>query len=186
MNFPSIETERLILGKIETKDISNIILYANNSDISDNILNVPNPFTKEDAISLVNRQVQGYEDKTAYVFGIFLKEFGEFTGIVSLHLDKISNKAEMGYWIGVPFRNKGIATASVQEVLAFGFNTLKLNKIFATHFTDNISSGKVLINAGMIKEAVLKEHYLKNGLYKDVVQYRLTKHEYHEINDVDR
>lgn len=185
MNFPSIETKKLIFGKIETNDISNIILYANNIDIADNILNVPNPFTKEDAISLVNRQIHGHENNTAYVFGIFLKEFREFTGIISLHLDNMSNKAEMGYWIGKPFRNKGIATASVKEILAFGFNTLKRNKIFATHFTDNISSGKVLVHAGMIKEAVLKEHYLKNGMYKDVVQYRLTRQEYHESNDVN-
>jgi [ribosomal protein S5]-alanine N-acetyltransferase len=182
MNFPIIETDSLILGKIETKDISNIILYANNSDITDNILNVPNPFTKEDAISLVNRQIQGYETQTAYVFAIFLKEFSEFTGIISLHPDKMSNKAEMGYWIGEPFRNKGIATAAVKEILAYGFGSLGLNKIFANHFTDNISSGKVLIHAGMLKEAVLKEHYLKNGLYKDVVQYRLTRQEYFTSN----
>ena len=182
MNFPSIETEKLILGKIETKDISNIILYANNSDIANNILNVPNPFTKEDAISLVNRHIQGYENKAAYIFGIFLKEFREFTGIISLHPDNMSNKAEMGFWIGEPFRNKGIATSSVKKILSFGFSTLKLNKIFATHFTDNISSGKVLMQAGMIQEALLKEHYLKNGVYKDVLQYRLTAQEYFALH----
>jgi RimJ/RimL family protein N-acetyltransferase len=39
-----------------------------------------------------------------------------------------------------------------------------------------------MLNNKMIREGELKEHYRINEVYRNVVQYRLTKQEYEEQN----
>ena len=99
-------------------------------------------------------------------------------GQIGLHIDKENNKAEIGYWITEPFWGKGLASEANNSILKFGFEELKINKIYATYFINNPASGKVLINSKMIKEADLKDHYKKGKEYQTVFQYRLTLKEY--------
>ncbi len=73
-----------------------------------------------------------------------------------------------------------MATEAVKIILNYGFNTLQLNKIIATHLVENLASGHVMIKNNMKKEGELKEHTKKNGIYHSLVQYRLTKSEYIE------
>jgi len=97
-------------------------------------------------------------------------------------INKENNRAEFGYWVGEPFWGQGIATEAVAAILKFGFQELNLNKIYATHYLENPSSGKVLVNNKMINEAELKEHYKNGDVYGSVIQYRLTKKEFEEVN----
>lgn len=180
--FPELNTNRLKLRKIQFGDVPLLLKYANNKIISDNTLTIPFPYQEEDAVLWMNFALQGFKNKERYVFAITLKESEEFIGAIGLHLDNGHNRAELGYWVGEPFWNKGIATEATAEILIFGFEKLNLNKIYATHFVDNKASGKVLLNNGMIKEAELKDHYRKNNVYESVIQYRLIKQEYEEQN----
>jgi ribosomal-protein-alanine N-acetyltransferase len=186
--FPELNTERLKLRKIKLSDADSLLKYMNNKKISENILNIPYPYTEESVIARMNFILQGFKNKERYVFSITLKDpesipvaigtGAELIGQIGLHLVEGHDRAEIGYWVGEPFWGKGIATEACAAILKFGFEILKLNKIYATHFTENPSSGKVLINNKMIKEAELKDQYKSNGVYKSVDQYRLTKQEY--------
>lgn len=179
--FPQITTNRLTLRKVQADDIPFLIKYANNKAISGNILNVPHPYGEEDAIFWINFVLQGFKNKERFVFAIISRENNEFVGAIGLHLGGKHDTAEMGYWIGEPFWSQGIMTEAVKAVLKFGFEELGLNKIYATHFTDNMASGKVMVNNGMVKEGELKDHYKVDDIYKSVIQYRLLKQEYEEM-----
>jgi ribosomal-protein-alanine N-acetyltransferase len=188
-DFPELTTERLKLRKIKLSDADSLLKYMNNKKISENILNIPYPYTEESVIARMNFIVQGFKNKERYVFSITFKDpesssGDELIGQIGLHLVEGHDRAEIGYWVAEPFWGKGIATESCAAILKFGFETLKLNKIYATHFTENPSSGKVLINNKMIKEAELKDQYKNNGVYKSVDQYRLTKQEYLNMYNV--
>ena len=180
--FPELRTNRLKLRKIQLGDVSSLLKYANNKNISDQIFNIPFPYHEEDAIYRLNFVLQGFKNKERYVFAITLKDSKELIGEIGLHLDKTNNNAQLGYWIAEPFWGKGIATEATSEILKFGFEKLNLNKIYATHYPENKASGKVMLNNKMIKEAELKEHYRINNVYRSVIQYRLTKQEYEEQN----
>lgn len=180
--FPELFTSKLTLRKIQTSDIPSLIKYCNNKNISDQIINIPYPYIVEDAIFRLNFVLQGFKNKERYVFAISLRGSEELIGEIGLHLDKANNSAQFGYWIAEPFWGKGIATEALEAILIFGFATLNLNKIYATHYPDNLASGKVMLNNKMIKEAEMKEHYKIDDVYKDVIQYRLTKKEYEELN----
>ena len=174
MDFPEINTERLRLGKIEPQYIPQIVQYANNKVISDNLLSFSHPYFEKDAQAWIEMSNTGFEAKTNYIFAIY-RHMAEFIGGIGLHLDKAHNKAEIGYWIGEPFWNQGFASEAGKAVIEFGFKELSINKIFAVHFLFNPASEKVLKKIGMRKEAKLKHHYLKNGNYEDVNQYAVFK-----------
>ena len=71
-------------------------------------------------------------------------------GLIGIHhWDKANQKAEIGYWLGKEFWNKGYVTEAMAEVLAFGFKVLNLNKMFANFFPHNPASGRVMEKSGM-------------------------------------
>ena len=179
--FPRLYTERLVLREYKESDLSTMVSLLNNKNITKETLNIPYPFTKEIALKRVAFVKQGFEKKTNFVFVITQRGEDQMIGQIGLHLDVDSNKAEIGYWIAESHWGKGVATEALSALLKFGFEELKLNKIFATHFLDNPASGKVLINNKMIKEGELKDHYKKDNDYMSVNQYRLTKQEYEQL-----
>ncbi|WP_375561603.1 GNAT family N-acetyltransferase [Bernardetia sp. OM2101] len=175
-----LQTERLLLNSLSYKDIPQIIEYAGNPKISDNLINIPFPYFEQDAIFWINSANQDLKTGEAYKFAIRIKKNNklDFIGAVGLLLDKKHNKAELGYWMAEPFWNKGFMSEAVGKVIEFGFETLQLNKIFANHFISNPASGKIMIKNGMVKEAEIKEHFKKGDTYLDIIQYRLTQKEY--------
>ena len=181
-SFPILYTKRLILRGFQADDISVMREKLNNKKVTKETANIPYPFTTKEAEKRVDFITKGFENKTNYVFVITEKDHDELIGQIGLHLDIANHKAEIGYWIAEANWGKGIATESLSAILKFGFEELKLNKIFATHFIDNPASGKVLIKNKMIKEAELKEHYqCEDGTFSNHNQYRLTKEEYNKI-----
>jgi [ribosomal protein S5]-alanine N-acetyltransferase len=175
--FPTLETERLLLRKKTYEDVPQIIELAGDPMISKTTLSIPNPYQKEDAVYWIDHSNECFEKNSGYDFGIELKETGKFIGGIGFFL-KLFDKAEAGYWIGTPYWNKGYCTEALKEIITIGFLELKLNKIFAHHFKENESSGKVMIKAGMVFEAELKQHAKKDDRYIDIIQYRITKDEF--------
>jgi RimJ/RimL family protein N-acetyltransferase len=179
--FPVIETDRIKLRKPGISDIPKIMEYANNPRIAEMTLNIPHPYEAKDAIAWLQMANEGFEDQSHFVFGICLLDGDEFIGGIGLNIEQKFNRAELGFWLAEPFWNQGYMTEAVIEVLAFGFDKLKLNKIYATHFWGNPASGKVMAKNGMIKEAELKEHIRKDDEYKSLIQYRVTRREFEEM-----
>ncbi|WP_240723694.1 GNAT family N-acetyltransferase [Flavobacterium sp. J27] len=178
IEFPKINTNRLVLDKLTFHDIPKIVEYAGNKKIADKTLNIPHPYKEQDAIFWINSANQGFENKSQFTFGIKIKTSNEFMGGIGLKVDNKFNRAELGYWIAEKYWNLGYATEAVKAILNFGFTELNLNKIYATHLEENIASGKVMIKNGMVKEGELKEHTKKGKEYKNLIQYRLTFQEF--------
>ena len=95
--------------------------------------------------------IKALKNKTPYVFAIIYKESEELIEEISLHLDNFKNIAQLAYWIGEPFWNKGITTEAAAAILKFGLEKLNLDIIYAECHAENKVSEKVLLNNGMIK-----------------------------------
>mgnify|MGYP000539146346 CR=1 FL=1 len=176
--LPQIETERLMLNELKADDIRDIVKYASNKKISDYTLNLPHPYSEQDAIYWINLAHQGLKYGTNYIFAIRLKVDNQFVGGIGFTVEKRFNRAEIGYWIAEPFWRKGIATEATKSIIDFGFEKVGLNKLTSSHFAKNPASGKVMQNSGMIREGELKEHILKNTEYHDLIQYGITKKQF--------
>ena len=166
-----IETERLILSPLKESDIPLITEYLQEKIISDNTSHIPYPYSEPDARTWLKMSNDALTAKTGYTFAIREKE-GKIIGAIGLH-DRGDDKAELGYWIAVPFWNKGYATEAASAILNFGIKELKFHKIYATHFIHNPASGKIMEKIGMQKEAILKHHMKKEEQYLDIQMYSL-------------
>ncbi len=177
-----IISKRISLTKIQANDIPKIVDYANNAKIAEMTLNIPHPYSEDDAIFWVNLSNQGFKNGSQYTFAIRLNSTKEFIGGMGLIVEKKFDLASIGYWVAEPFWNNGYASEALGSLLKFGFKQVNLNKIYATHLIENPASGKVMIKNNMIKEGTLVDHVKKNEAYHSLVQYRLTKKEYLKIN----
>ena len=173
--FPKIETERLFLTELRAEDISNIVKYASNKNISDFTQNIPFPYAEKDAIFWINMANQGFKNRNQYTFAIRQKDKDDFIGGIGIKIERKNNRAEIGYWIGEPFWGNGFATEATKAVIKFGFENLDMNKFTSSHLANNPASGKVLKNSGMKREGELKEQILKNSKYIDLILFGLTK-----------
>lgn len=171
--FPAIETERLILSQLKEEDFPFVTEYLQDKIFSDVTSNIPYPYTGEHAKSWMKMSRESFENNTGYTFAVRNKE-GQILGAIGLH-DRDDDKAELGYWMGKPFWNKGYITEAATALIDFGFNELQINKIYATYFLDNPASGRIMEKTGMEKEALLKQHLKKDGKYIDVMMYSILK-----------
>lgn len=171
--FPVLLTQRLILSQLNESDIPFIVEYLQQKIFSDLTSNIPYPYTEKDAESWLEMSREAFIHKTGYTFAIRDKQH-RMMGAVGIH-DRGDNKAELGYWLAVPFWSKGYVTEAAKAVIDFGFETLKLNKIYATHFLNNSASGRIMQKIGMEKEALLKQHIKKEEDYLDILMYSLFK-----------
>ena len=179
--FPVLTTERLILSRPVEGDMQHIIHYLDSDKVySENTANMPYPYKEADAEFLIHEVVdKGFENETDFVFAIRNKENGLIMGLIGIHhWDKANQKAEIGYWLGKEFWNKGYVTEAMAEVLVFGFHVLNLNKITASFFPHNPASGRVMEKSGMRQEAVLKQEIYKNGKFLDFVRYSILKEDF--------
>ena len=113
-------------------------------------------------------------------FAIELKSENILVGNISLMMSKAHCKAEIGYWIGEEFWNKGYCTEAMREVVRYAFEVRGLNKITCRHVMTNPASGKVMLKSGLTQEGYLKQEIIKNGRFYDMLVYGLLKAEYKE------
>ena len=81
-------------------------------------------------------------------------------GCITIDVHKYFRRAELSYWVSIPYRNKGYATEAVSAIIRYGFTDLGLVRIQAFHSVGNPASGRVLEKAGMKYEGTLR---LYNG-----------------------
>jgi [ribosomal protein S5]-alanine N-acetyltransferase len=184
-SLPKIETDRLILTELQSNDISRIVNYAANRNISEYTLNLPYPYSEKDAVYWINLSNQGLKNGTHYIYAIRLKNSNEFIGGIGLTVEQRFSRAEIGYWVAEPFWNNGYTTEATKSIIEFGFDKLALNKLTSSHLEKNPASGKVMIKCGMTKEGELKEHVCKNGAFHTLIVYGLTKTD-HEKSTTNR
>ncbi len=157
------------IRKFRRSDKVRMAEIANNPKIAANLRDAfPSPYTLEDAqkfISICLRQ-EPYE--------VFAIEFeGEYVGNIGLHRqdDVYRKTAELGYFIGEPYWNKGITTRAVKLICEYGFRELDVDKIFSGVFSFNTASQRVLEKCGFTLEAILKSAVIKNGEICDEYRY---------------
>jgi ribosomal-protein-alanine N-acetyltransferase len=176
--FPSLVTPRLQLRAFTLADVPRLVALAGAYEVAKNTLNIPHPYHEEDARRWVEITQENYQQQTGYAFAIELKAAGKLVGGIGLTLYPRFDRAEAGYWLGQDYWGQGLATEALAALLRFGFSELKLNKIYATHITSNLASGRVMLKNGMVKEGELAQHTKRDGQYHDLWQYRLLRAEY--------
>jgi len=160
-----------VLRPLTLEDAPAIQHLAGAREVAATTLTIPHPYTLAAAEQWIKgSQATGLEG-TGFVLGVVLRETWDLIGVVGLGIQAAHGRAEIGYWIGLPYWNKGYCTEAAEAMLEQAFTTLGLNRVYAFHFRDNPASGRVMQKMGMVREGCLRQHDCKWGEYKDVETY---------------
>jgi ribosomal-protein-alanine N-acetyltransferase len=176
---PTIHTDRLTLRPFEMSDASAVAAFCADKDIAANTLFIPHPYALADAEAWLQNHQETFDGGRDIQFAVTLNSTGELIGAMGLVIEQAHDRAELGYWIGRPHWNKGYASEAARAALDYGFDVAGLNRIAAYHFLRNPASGRVLQNAGLRYEGLLRQHIKKWGQYEDCAFYALIRSDYH-------
>jgi ribosomal-protein-alanine N-acetyltransferase len=165
---PILETERLTLRPFQLSDAEQVEKLAGDKQVASTTLNVPHPYPEGGAEEWIATHESKYLEGKGVAYAITLKNSGELIGCISLAILVEHNQAELGYWVGVPYWNKGFCTEAGRTILEYGFKTMGLNRIHASYLIRNPASGRVMEKLGMLHEGTLRQHVLKWGVYEDL------------------
>ncbi|MBL8885165.1 MAG: GNAT family N-acetyltransferase [Phycisphaerales bacterium] len=167
---PEIETGRLVLNALEMTDCARVASLAGDKRIYEMTLLIPHPYEPHHAEGWISTHpghwARWREDWTMN-FAIRSKVSDELMGAIGLVGVPRHKRAEMGYWLGVPFWGQGFMSEAARAVVGFAFETLGVNRLEAGVFDGNEASAKVLRKAGFVEEGVLRARFLKDGKFVD-------------------
>ncbi len=176
--FPRLETKRLTLRAFEMSDVDSVVAMAGDWLVAQT-LTLPYPYCEADAVAWIKASAPFFEKGEIVNFAVCLKENGQLIGSLGLKDILAGHRAEMGYWIGKAHWNHGYATEAGLAVMTYGFEVLKLRRIFAHHLTWNPASGRVMSKMGMSHEGVLREHIAgRDGAFEDMSVYGILREEW--------
>jgi len=162
-----LQSGNITLRPFRDSDAPRLAELANNEKIGRNLRDgLPFPYTVDDARNFIERF-----RKVESFFAIEYK--GEYVGNISLSpLDNVYRKtAEIGYFLGEPYWNKGIMTIAVNLITEFGFRELGLARLHTGVYEYNPASQRVLEKCGYIREGVFRKNIFKNGSLWDEIRY---------------
>jgi RimJ/RimL family protein N-acetyltransferase len=100
-----------------------------------------------------------------------------FVGSIGLkNIDLVNKKANLGYWIGEQYWNRGIATECVRLMIDYALSSqLALNEISAYVFPENKASIQVLEKNGMRSNGEVNEYHEISKRYRKSLEYVILK-----------
>jgi [ribosomal protein S5]-alanine N-acetyltransferase len=150
--------------------------HGNNRQIWLNLRDrFPHPYTEEHGAAYITH-VLAQPTQTSFAIDVG----GEAVGGISLHpgtdIERFS--AEMGYWLGEEFWGRGITTAAIVLLTRHAFTDMGFIRIFAVPFVRNAASSRALEKAGYLREGLMRQSAIKDGIVEDQFLYAALKSEW--------
>lgn len=153
-------------------DIPLLMSYLNNATVTQYITDaIPKPYTEADAKWWVNH-CKGSSLIQVIEFN------GTFVGCISASRGDFEYQcsAELGYWLGEDYWNKGIATEAVKLFVDILFKHHALVRLFVSVVSINHASIRVLEKNNFVLEGQLSKASCKNNQYFDEMLFaKVTK-----------
>lgn len=175
-------TERLLLRPLRLGDAPAVERLAGDWEIARSTLRIPHPYPPEAALDFILEQEALYEERQGIAFAITDAFSDEFYGCIGIGIDAPNFRAELGYWLGVPYWGRGYMSEAAAKAVDFAFLHFRLNRLYARHFVFNPASGRVLEKCGFVREGYRREAYYKEGLgFLDVVEYAMLRSDWQRL-----
>jgi len=177
-DLPVLETTRLVLRKMTLDDAGDMFEYARDPEVAKYVTWDAHR-TIDDTLAFLRSVHQRYREGKIASWGMEYKLHSRLIGTCGFVSWKPRhNRAEIGYALSRAYWGKGVMTEAVREVIRFGFEQMKLNRIEARCKVQNLSSERVMQKVGMRFEGILREVVFDKGEYHDLKLYSILKNEY--------
>ena len=181
-----LETNRLILRPFTRNDaVAMYQNWANDSEVTQYLTWTPHEDVKATQ-EILESWINQYQNLGYYQWAIVLKEESDepigSIGVVEKR-DSIQS-VSIGYCIGQKWWRKGITSEALAALVKFFFEEVKVNRIVASHLSENSNSGKVMEKCGFKYEGTMRAATLTNqGDRADSVIYGILAEDHSISND---
>lgn len=153
----------ITLREFKIEDCERLVACLNNFAVTQYLTTkIPSPYTEKDALWWIT---EGSKVETVRAIADDDKLIGCITVIPGEF--EYSRSGEIGYWIAEDYWRKGIAFDAIQQIVEIVFSTTDIVRIYASVFSGNNASMKLLVKSGFEEEAILKKAMYKNGQFFD-------------------
>ena len=160
---------RCTIRRWRMADAEALARHANNINVAQQLRDrFPHPYTRANAHAFLKAATAAGEPSN-----MAIEVNGEAAGgighVAGTDVERYS--AEIGYWLGEAYWNRGIVSEALVLLTDHLFASSNLLRLFALPFADNAGSIRVLEKAGYVREAILRSSSVKNGIPRDQALY---------------
>ncbi len=180
--FAVIETNNLILRKLEISDYDNYYDYVTDNLIAKQFLF---NYNEESCRKRLEDLVQRYENENKpFVWAIALKSTNELVGLITLDKVSFANKNfSIAYGIRKKHRANNYAYQASYALIDYIFNNWDMHRFEIGHNIDNIASQKTIEKLGAKLEGVARESKFYDNGFIDRKVYSILKSEWIELKN---
>lgn len=171
-----IECGSCALRPWQPGDASALVRHANDRRVWEGLRDrFPHPYTRTDAEEWI-----AFAGKQQPPINLAIVVDDEPVGGIGIDPqdDVHRHTAELGYWLGAAVWGRGLATAAVRGMTSHVFGTSEVRRLYATPFSSNAGSARVLEKLGYRHEGRLRAHVLKDGRILDLDVYGVLREEW--------
>lgn len=172
--MPEIETSRLLLRMFRLSDLDDLARIYADADVMRYLSG--HPLTGEETAGWLDYFIRGWEQYGFGWWAVVLKERGELIGHCGLQFIHVTPEVEVTYGLAKEYWRMGLASEAARACLRYGFEELKLGRIYALAEPENTGSHRVMERIRMSYD---KTEYYKDNLYEgDLVYYAIAADQY--------
>jgi [ribosomal protein S5]-alanine N-acetyltransferase len=147
------ETERLVLREILSTDVDGMFEMDSDPDVHLYVGNEPLQ-TKEQAAAAIEFIRQQYIDNGIGRWAVIDKKTNIFLGwaglkLITAPINNHNNFLDLGYRFIKKYWGQGYASEAATASIAYAFNKMQVNEVYAHAHSENGASNKVLIRSGL-------------------------------------
>ena len=175
----TLPTDRLLLTDLTPGDLGNIQRIARDRDLMKYVLIWLD--TDEQVAVFLRHAIEEARrnDRVDYVLGARVKETGAFAGLTFIEIEGDGRStAEVGCVLLPEFCRNGYGPEVLQAYLQFGFEMLKLHRVYGKCDELNIPSARTLERGGLVYEGTIREHVWLRDHWRSTRYYGLLAGEY--------
>jgi RimJ/RimL family protein N-acetyltransferase len=174
-----IMAKRLMLRDFEKGDWRSVHDYASDPEVVRYVGFGPNSEEESRVFTQKAFDQQNEKPRRNFTLAIILQSQNALIGGCGIYVSNPDNReGYIGYVLNRNFWGQGYATEAAQALLGFGFNKLKLHRVFATCDANNVASAHVMEKIGMRQEGHFRENEWVKGRWRDSLLYAILDHEW--------
>ncbi|MFI1677572.1 GNAT family N-acetyltransferase [Streptomyces sp. NPDC020607] len=175
---------RLTLREFTSEDVDAVFAIYGSREATQHLSFEPRSHAEVDAIVARSMASAKATPRSEYALAVVERRTRELIGFGRLATDPHQQRAAtFGFALRPDHWGLGYGLETVRLLLGFGFDDLRLHRIWGARSPLNEASAKTMAAAGMTEEGTIREHVQKAGQWRDSVVHAILEREW--VHDLE-
>lgn len=175
--IPELSDGRLRIRRWHRRDVPAIVDALADGSVSEWIVGMPHPYTRDDAKRFVARASNELEAGVGAHMALEDLQRGKIVGAVAVEMRGVRQAAEMGYWIAPRERGRGYTCAALRVLMAWAYSDLALARLELIIHLRNPFSQLVASRCGFRREGIARAYLEHRGVRGDYFIFARLAHD---------